>query len=173
MFDWCGGTTKKSVQIIKVEDLEGPAFTVKDSVAYSTDPWLCGVNLEVEPPTDVKDKCSKDKFSYSVAIDGFPDLNISGNHTDGYTILDVPKGDHRLIYTVNDECGNSSQDTTVIWIKDNVPPVAIAKENIVVSLTHSGSNAGYIQHCCQSVYCLLYTSPSPRDKRQSRMPSSA
>ena len=25
----------------------------------------------------------------------------------------------------------------------------------------------------QLVYCLLYTSPSPRDKRQSRMPSSA
>ena len=25
----------------------------------------------------------------------------------------------------------------------------------------------------QSTYCLLYTSPSPRDKRQSRMPSSA
>ena len=24
-----------------------------------------------------------------------------------------------------------------------------------------------------SVFCLLYTSPSPRDKRQSRMPSSA
>ena len=26
---------------------------------------------------------------------------------------------------------------------------------------------------CQYVTCLLYTSPSPRDKRQSRMPSSA
>ena len=25
----------------------------------------------------------------------------------------------------------------------------------------------------ESSYCLLYTSPSPRDKRQSRMPSSA
>ena len=25
----------------------------------------------------------------------------------------------------------------------------------------------------QGGYCLLYTSPSPRDKRQSRMPSSA
>ena len=25
----------------------------------------------------------------------------------------------------------------------------------------------------RSIYCLLYTSPSPRDKRQSRMPSSA
>ena len=26
---------------------------------------------------------------------------------------------------------------------------------------------------CRRVRCLLYTSPSPRDKRQSRMPSSA
>ena len=25
----------------------------------------------------------------------------------------------------------------------------------------------------QNMFCLLYTSPSPRDKRQSRMPSSA
>ena len=25
----------------------------------------------------------------------------------------------------------------------------------------------------KSIHCLLYTSPSPRDKRQSRMPSSA
>ena len=27
--------------------------------------------------------------------------------------------------------------------------------------------------CIDSIFCLLYTSPSPRDKRQSRMPSSA
>ena len=27
--------------------------------------------------------------------------------------------------------------------------------------------------CCEWMSCLLYTSPSPRDKRQSRMPSSA
>ena len=27
--------------------------------------------------------------------------------------------------------------------------------------------------CQQAYHCLLYTSPSPRDKRQSRMPSSA
>ena len=27
--------------------------------------------------------------------------------------------------------------------------------------------------CAQDIVCLLYTSPSPRDKRQSRMPSSA
>ena len=30
-----------------------------------------------------------------------------------------------------------------------------------------------IENCVQYIGCLLYTSPSPRDKRQSRMPSSA
>ena len=30
---------------------------------------------------------------------------------------------------------------------------------------------GWVTHKCHT--CLLYTSPSPRDKRQSRMPSSA
>ena len=29
------------------------------------------------------------------------------------------------------------------------------------------------QHPAHDYFCLLYTSPSPRDKRQSRMPSSA
>ena len=31
----------------------------------------------------------------------------------------------------------------------------------------------YQTECTWNKYCLLYTSPSPRDKRQSRMPSSA
>ena len=35
-----------------------------------------------------------------------------------------------------------------------------------------GEDAGYV-HTARSRNCLLYTSPSPRDKRQSRMPSSA
>ena len=35
----------------------------------------------------------------------------------------------------------------------------------------SSFNTGRIDHLYQD--CLLYTSPSPRDKRQSRMPSSA
>ena len=30
-----------------------------------------------------------------------------------------------------------------------------------------------ILNSCKAPFCLLYTSPSPRDKRQSRMPSSA
>ena len=34
-------------------------------------------------------------------------------------------------------------------------------------------NCGAMTHKRKDCVCLLYTSPSPRDKRQSRMPSSA
>ena len=36
-----------------------------------------------------------------------------------------------------------------------------------------GIDEGFGQYLRMLWYCLLYTSPSPRDKRQSRMPSSA
>ena len=42
-------------------------------------------------------------------------------------------------------------------------------------LVYGGSKSGLMGEIAESVLqaCLLYTSPSPRDKRQSRMPSSA
>ena len=45
-----------------------------------------------------------------------------------------------------------------------------------LSRQHRCSTQGYFALCSQgnsAEVCLLYTSPSPRDKRQSRMPSSA
>ena len=42
-------------------------------------------------------------------------------------------------------------------------------KSIICHAAGTGINTG----TAQVYYCLLYTSPSPRDKRQSRMPSSA
>ena len=44
-----------------------------------------------------------------------------------------------------------------------------------MGLNHVSDNIGevYAQKKKKKKSCLLYTSPSPRDKRQSRMPSSA
>ena len=64
--------------------------------------------------------------------------------------------------------GNQNDNTLIILI--NVAGVLIAYGLLGLSLYLSTevplSTKGYWG-------CLLYTSPSPRDKRQSRMPSSA
>ena len=54
------------------------------------------------------------------------------------------------------DSSSSIDDTTQFSVQQNATPGAI----VGYRLTNTGS-------------CLLYTSPSPRDKRQSRMPSSA
>ena len=41
------------------------------------------------------------------------------------------------------------------------------------TITRFNNVEAYVSGFDQGNYCLLYTSPSPRDKRQSRMPSSA
>ena len=49
------------------------------------------------------------------------------------------------------------------------------KSNIPIELVGTGTKRkiGKPLQCAKTLSCLLYTSPSPRDKRQSRMPSSA
>ena len=44
---------------------------------------------------------------------------------------------------------------------------------VVVAVVLAGLAVGFGVRDCLANICLLYTSPSPRDKRQSRMPSSA
>ena len=46
----------------------------------------------------------------------------------------------------------------------------VAPNTLFITISQSGETADTL--ACLSA-CLLYTSPSPRDKRQSRMPSSA
>ena len=56
------------------------------------------------------------------------------------------------------------------WKKEDL----LAREKETLGLYLSGHPIdGYIEELDQFTSCLLYTSPSPRDKRQSRMPSSA
>ena len=51
-------------------------------------------------------------------------------------------------------------------------PGLLKAEVEMVTATYSGEKDDFYM-IARMYYCLLYTSPSPRDKRQSRMPSSA
>ena len=62
----------------------------------------------------------------------------------------------------------------VVAVAAAAATVAIAVVIVVVSSGDAYSKVyEYVLRNHQLPLCLLYTSPSPRDKRQSRMPSSA
>ena len=62
---------------------------------------------------------------------------------------------------LNQDCEHELMET-IQGIMNDVSPYAAAYRNMA-----------QIEREEQARACLLYTSPSPRDKRQSRMPSSA
>ena len=51
--------------------------------------------------------------------------------------------------------------------------IKLGKEIVTAHCPNTGSMKGLLDEGNEVYFCLLYTSPSPRDKRQSRMPSSA
>ena len=58
--------------------------------------------------------------------------------------------------------------------RDTVPLARRGRDVIGQARTGSGKTAAFgLPMIERATPCLLYTSPSPRDKRQSRMPSSA
>ena len=74
----------------------------------------------------------------------------------------------------------SVQDGTETFVENNTHVARIVVGNsgsatgsVIVTLVHRGSPTAGESIVGSVSICLLYTSPSPRDKRQSRMPSSA
>ena len=61
------------------------------------------------------------------------------------------------------------QKTADAYIRKNYPDIAGNTEELA-DILHAALDA---QTSSESIICLLYTSPSPRDRTRSRMPSSA
>ena len=74
----------------------------------------------------------------------------------------------------------TSEDNAAHWIgcygneQAKTPRIdALAKKGVTFTRAYSNAPVCAVARCTLLHGCLLYTSPSPRDKRQSRMPSSA
>ena len=90
------------------------------------------------------------------------------------------RGDHLLIVTLNrPKAGNSMNTLMGEELRDLWSGLYCDQEDIRCAvLTGAGdrifcAGADLKERNGMTDACLLYTSPSPRDKRQSRMPSSA
>ena len=85
-------------------------------------------------------------------------------------------GIHTLSNITSHNIHSSGIVTAVSFVGDGSSLTGIANTDFIVGTAitmGTGNFTGNLTVGGVLTYCLLYTSPSPRDKRQSRMPSSA
>ncbi|MBL0083781.1 MAG: proprotein convertase P-domain-containing protein [Saprospiraceae bacterium] len=135
LLDWCTLETATYVQIIKAVDTKAPTFIVKD-VTVSVNPWGCVANFQAPMPWELQDNCDAHPVWW---LEGPAGVVITGNSTDGYFVTGAPKGTHAFTYKAVDCCGNIGSAVAYVTVFDRSAPVAVAKQNIVISLTGSGT----------------------------------
>ena len=150
VFDWCDPTAPvmSCSQVIRSVDTEGPTFDIQKSLQASVDPWDCSANVCFPKPNHLKDNCSL-FVNYEVTGSGtgsgstfiMNPFNVEFDKDLGsWCAKDVPIGNHSFIYRAYDCCQNETTDTIQVTVQDATPPVAITKQDIVVSLIPNPSN---------------------------------
>jgi hypothetical protein len=141
VIDWCTSQIRIYAQIISAKDTIPPVLTAAD-ITTSTGPWTCDANIVFPLPTSLTDNCDANPKYRVTGPAGIQILfNVPSQRFIAYS---VPKGIHTFNYIAEDCCGNTSTTPVTVSVFDKTPPVAIAKEFIVVSLTNSGNNEGGI-----------------------------
>ncbi len=131
-------------QLIEVLDTKSPIlYPCPDEVVFSVDPWSCSGSGYLPIPENIGDKCSAISFNAYIYGGGFLEIegSLDSNNLKVF-VYHVKKGANtRVKYVLTDECGNESTCIFPIRVLDQTAPVAIAKQNIVMSLT-GGSTSG-------------------------------
>lgn len=126
VIDWCSGKFQIGIQVIKVEDVNAPVLNMPADVTVGTNVDNCNAHVLL-PQATASDDCSGVTISASWAFGtGFgPFFNI-------------PQGNHTVIYTATDDCGNQSSDSLLVHIEDRTVPVAVCDHSIQLGLSSGG-----------------------------------
>ena len=184
--------------IKKLEQRNIAAVCIEDKLYPKTNSFIDGDKQEL---ADIDEFCSRikagkdaqidDNFSIVTRIEAFIagwGLSEALRRAEAYhqagsdaILIHSAKSDPREILAFKKEWGNTSP-VIVVPTKYYSTPTEVLEEagfSIAIWANHMiRSSIKAMQKSAKQIYesssiCLLYTSPSPRDKRQSRMPSSA
>ena len=151
VFDWCSSSAEPFIctQIIEVQDREAPELEITD-VNASVDPWGCTATVYFPKPLHLNDNCSPTVALNYVVSTGSGTTDLYGVATGsgtglqgvvmgfdpsrGYFASNVPVGQHEFYYNAWDCCNNIASEPVVVTVGDATPPVAITKQDVVVSL---------------------------------------
>ncbi len=148
IYNWCDASAPpiSESQVIKAADTEPPVIEVVP-FATSVDPWGCTTKLIFPEPAILKDKCSS-YVGYSVSTGSgtgsgsAPGIVLPYDPDLGYYAPEVEVGNHVYYYNAFDCCGNTTTVEVPVSVQDATPPVAITKQDIVISLVPSPGNPG-------------------------------
>jgi|GEM_PF-6300265 len=124
-------------QIIEIADTTAPV--VLDSFPdfeVSTNGYDC-LGTFTLPETRFEDGCGM--LSHIDVIHPLGVLKNFQSATASQKRISVPEGEHDVIYRGFDQCHNFTDDTIRVSVWDNTPPVAICDNNLVISISNSGS----------------------------------
>jgi hypothetical protein len=128
-------------QVIKVENSTKPTITEGCQVQDYTITYLSNCSARIEATAEAIDDCTPtDELEYSYKFD--EDNNGSIDYTGSGTYINrvVDFGSHRVIWEVEDECGNIQTCATVINVDDEKAPTPYCLSEIVtVVMETSGS----------------------------------
>lgn len=149
VIEWCTGALESDLQVIKVEDAEGPQIECPPTVVVSTTSTVECVAEVVLPAAAISDNCSSGWEVTIASSVGF----VAGN---GGLLSAVPFGAYDLTYTATDSCGNASSCETVLDVVDQTAPTMICDQLASVTLGPSGMASvpvsvfddGSFDNCC-------------------------
>lgn len=131
ILDWCNSEILYHKQTIKSVDKDAPTLVSQD-ITISADPWVCEASFDIPLPINLHDDCDA---SPRYDISGPAGIIIVGSFESGFSVIDAPKGIYTFYYNAYDCCGNEESYPFTVFIYDTTPPTAVAKLDIVVSLT--------------------------------------
>ena len=153
----CDGSPATITVFLDVVDDLPPVFTdpgvydfVYECGENSSDPqqelddWIANIENNAFADGNIDDDCDQANITVT-AINGPYTVDLTS--CSGNEVQEIV-----VDFEMEDECGNPDEFTATFTIEDTADPIDFDTD---------GS------------FCLLYTSPSPRDRQKSRMPSSA
>ena len=151
IFDWCSPSTEPFIcrQVIVAQDVDAPEIGVTD-VNASVDPWGCSATVFFPKPLRLTDDCSPTVALNYIVSTGSGTMDLYGAATGsgtglqgitmgfdpdrGYFASNVPVGEHEFFYNAWDCCENIASEPVTVTVSDVTPPVAITKQDVVISL---------------------------------------
>ncbi|MEO1262491.1 MAG: hypothetical protein AAFZ15_27030 [Bacteroidota bacterium] len=150
VIDWCTGQVismdaqgNDNIQLIKIEDKVAPVisktpFEVNANIE-SNYPFFCVSQGYLPPPDQVTDNCGSDWTVQIVTPIGAADYIGTDGSSGGFIPSPgLPLGQHDVVYSATDACGNTGSVVVQITIADTETPVAVCDEVTEVSLSTNG-----------------------------------